>query len=147
MHTSTRTHDTYIWAGRDLAEGKEERARPERLIRHAAKVRQGLFRRPRLFFYARKRVGEGDDELAVALALVLGQGEDAGEVVVVGRLLLLGEVAHDVEALAAARGTRVRHMLILVYGNTFVRTRLSRSKTTRGQGYRERAWVGIGRLL
>ena len=78
---------------------------------------------------------------------MLGQGEDAGEVVVVGRLLLLGEVAHDVEALAAARGTRVRHMLILVYGNTFVRTRLSRSKTTRGQGYRERAWVGIGRLL
>lgn len=46
-----------------------------------------------------ERVGEGDEEAAVALALVGGQREDAGEVVLLRAMLLLAEVSHDVGAL------------------------------------------------
>ena len=46
-------------------------------------IREGLFRGARLLLNFRQGVGEGDDKLAVSLPLVLGECEDAGEVVVV----------------------------------------------------------------
>ena len=64
-----------------------------------------LLGRARLLLNLGERIREGDDELAVALALVLREREDTGQVVVVGRLLLLGKVAHNVKAL---RGLRFR---------------------------------------
>ena len=58
-------------------------------LSHApSKIRERLFRRARLLFNLRKRVGEGNNEFAVTLALVLRQCENAGKIVVVGRLLL-----------------------------------------------------------
>jgi hypothetical protein len=41
-------------------------------------------------------VAEGDEELAVSLPLVGGQGEDARHVIPVRGLLLFGKIAHDV---------------------------------------------------
>ena len=47
-------------------------------------------------FQLAELVAEGDEQLAVALPLVGGQGEDTGHVVPVRGLLLLGEIAHNV---------------------------------------------------
>ena len=52
-----------------------------------------------LAFPPRELVREGDHQLAVALALVARQREDARQVVLLARILLLGEVAHHVRAI------------------------------------------------
>lgn len=55
-----------------------------------------------LFLEAGELVAHADERLAVALALVGGKGEDAGEVVALLALLLLAEVPHHVRAALVA---------------------------------------------
>eukprot|EP00966_Prymnesium_polylepis_P303914 7021028-Prymnesium_polylepis.1 len=63
---------------------------------HEAEVGDGPLGRAQLALAPRELVREGDHELAVALALVARQREDAREVVLLARVLLFGEVAHHV---------------------------------------------------
>jgi hypothetical protein len=48
-------------------------------------------------------IAERDEQLAVSLALVGGQGEDTGHVVSVRRLLLLGEITNYVGTASVIR--------------------------------------------
>ena len=61
---------------------------------HLPQVRQRPLWRPDPVLPLGQLVGKLDEELAVALALVGGQGEDAGQVVVLAPVLLLAEVAN-----------------------------------------------------
>ena len=71
---------------------------PVRSVGQQSQVREWLLRTARLALELGELVAELYEQLAVALALVGRQGEDAGHVVVLAALLLLGEVAHDVVA-------------------------------------------------
>ena len=77
-------------------EQREQRARPVAAVRHEAEVGEGPLRRAHLVLLLGQLVGEGDKELAVPLALVGRQREDARQVVPLLAVLLLAEVAHDV---------------------------------------------------
>lgn len=61
---------------------------------HLAQVRQGPLGGANLGLLLGQLVGEGNEKAAVALALVGGQAEDAGQIVPLLALLLLAEVAH-----------------------------------------------------
>ena len=71
---------------------------PVRSVGQQTQVREWLLRTARLALELGELVAELYEQLAVALALVGRQGEDARHVVVLAALLLLGEVAHDVVA-------------------------------------------------
>ena len=76
-HTTLKTHLV-------LAEGLQQDVCPVALIRELAEVRQRLLGAADLPFLLRKFVRQGDEELAVTLALERREGEDAREVEVVG---------------------------------------------------------------
>ena len=65
-------------------------------------------------------VAEGDEEFAVALALVLRQREDASDVVALGGFLLLAEVADEMAAVFVARGHAVEEEGVDVVVERFV---------------------------
>lgn len=71
----------------------EELARPVAEVGDVAQVGQRALRRAHAALDLGQLVRHGDQELAVALALVGRQREDAGQVVALIRALLLGEVA------------------------------------------------------
>jgi hypothetical protein len=50
-------------------------------VTQQSQIRKRLFRRSCLSFFAREEITEFDQEVAVPFALVVGQGNDAGEVV------------------------------------------------------------------
>ena len=80
---------------------------PVGAVAQQAQVRQRLLGRAELALALRQLVAEGDEQAAVALALVLRQGQDARHVVALGGLLLLGEVADEVAAAGGAGGHAV----------------------------------------
>jgi hypothetical protein len=59
----------------------EDDAGPVGAVRHGAEVGERPLGRADPPFLLRQLVAEGDEEAAVALPLVRGQGQDAGEVV------------------------------------------------------------------
>ena len=69
-------------------QGVEDDAGPVGAVGDGAEVRQRPLGRADLALLFRELVAEGDEEAAVALALVGGQGQDAGEVVALLLLLL-----------------------------------------------------------
>ena len=71
---------------------------PVGAVAEEAEVRERLFRRSELAFAFGEFVAEGDEELAEAFSLVLGQGEDAGYVVAFGGFLFFAEVADEMAA-------------------------------------------------
>lgn len=70
----------------------EELARPVAAVGDIAKVGEGPLRSAHLALDLGQLVAHGDQELAIALALVGGQRQDAGQVVPLLAALLLGEV-------------------------------------------------------
>ena len=80
---------------------------PVGAVAEEAEVGQGLFWGAELALALGELVGEGHEEVAVALALVLRQGEDAGNVVALGGFLLLAEIADQVVPPLVARGHAV----------------------------------------
>ena len=67
----------------------EDDVLPVAAIGHEPQVRQRSLGRPHLLFPPSKQVAEVDDHVAIAFPHVLRQNHDAGEVVVLRRLLLL----------------------------------------------------------
>lgn len=70
--------------------------RPVRPVAQQAEVAQRLFRAAELALVLAEGVGELDEQLAVPVTLVLGQGEDTGDVVVLGGLLFFREITDEV---------------------------------------------------
>ena len=86
--------DTELTSGRsDLFllpdDDAQEHGGPVFHVSEVAQVGQGFLRSARLALAFRQFITELDEELTVALALVLWQGENAGHVVVFLRLLFL----------------------------------------------------------
>ena len=69
--------------------------RPIRAVSQETEVAQRFLRATELALDLAELVGEFDKELSVAMALVLGKCENAGNVVVVRRLFLFREVTND----------------------------------------------------
>lgn len=80
---------------------------PVRPVAQQSEVGEGFLGGPELAFPLRELVAEGDEELAVAFALVLREREDAGDVVALGGFFFLGEVADEVAAVSGAGGHAV----------------------------------------
>lgn len=80
---------------------------PVGAVAEEAEVREGLFGRAELGFASGELVAECDEEFAEPLPLVLGQGQDAGDVVALGRLLFLAEVPDEMAAVRVAGGHAV----------------------------------------
>lgn len=72
----------------------EQDIAPVAPIAQLAEVRQGLLRRPHLLLPLRQLVGQRDEELAVAVALVGREGQDARQVVVLPAALLLWPITN-----------------------------------------------------
>ena len=68
-------------------------------ITQQAQVRKRLLRTPQFAFFLAELVGEFDQEFTVAVSLVLGEGKDTGDVVVVGGFLLFREITNDMTAM------------------------------------------------
>lgn len=83
-----------VLADKDLQYG----LRPVRSIGQQTQIRQWFLRRSRLALELGQLVAELNEQLAVALALIRRHCENAGHVVVLCALLLLGEVPYYVEA-------------------------------------------------
>ena len=81
--------------------------RPVGAVGDHAEVGERPLGRADLALLARELVREGDEEAAVALALVGRQREDARQVVLLGRALLLGEVGDGMAALQRRRETEM----------------------------------------
>ncbi len=64
-------------------------------IAEQAQIGERLLGTAELVLALGELVGEFDEKLAIASALVLRQGQDAGDVVVLGGFLLLGEIAQE----------------------------------------------------
>mmetsp|Transcript_41598 Transcript_41598/g.106452 ORF Transcript_41598/g.106452 Transcript_41598/m.106452 type:complete len:349 (+) Transcript_41598:700-1746(+) len=79
-----------------LLEDVQQHARPVAAVAHLPQVAQRPLRRAHAPLLFGELVREGDEEAAVALALVRRQREDARQVVLLLRGLLLGKVAHHV---------------------------------------------------
>lgn len=87
----------------------EDDALPERVIRDTPEIRERLLRRAGYALDLGQQVAELDEETAEALALVLRQGHDAGDVVALGRtVFLLAEVADEVAAVPVVLRHRVK---------------------------------------
>jgi len=80
---------------------------PVGAVAQQAQVAERLLGAAELALALGELVAESDEELAEALALILRQGQDAGDVVALGGLLLLGEVADEVAAVVVAGGHAV----------------------------------------
>lgn len=80
-------------------------------ITEQTQVGEWLLRTSKLALLLTKLVRELDEQLAVAVSLVLGKGEDTRDVVVLGRLFLFGEVANDVTSLRVAFRLRLHEHL------------------------------------
>mmetsp|Transcript_19883 Transcript_19883/g.50441 ORF Transcript_19883/g.50441 Transcript_19883/m.50441 type:complete len:448 (-) Transcript_19883:704-2047(-) len=81
-----------------VAQHAQQLARPVAVVRGATQVGQRALGRAHLALNLGQLVRHGDEELAVALALVRGEAQDAGQVVPLLAALLLAEVAHHVRA-------------------------------------------------
>ena len=90
-----------------LVEVLHDGALPVAVVTDAPQIGERFLRRARLALHAGKQIAEVDQEAAKALALVLGHGHDAGDVVLLLAGFLLGEVAHEVAALAVVLGQHV----------------------------------------
>ena len=80
---------------------------PVGAVAEEAEVREGFLGGAELGLALGELVAKGDEELAEPFALVLRQGQDAGEVVALGRLLFLAEVPDEVAAVGVADGHAV----------------------------------------
>ena len=80
---------------------------PVGAVAEEAEVGEGFFGGAEFGLALGELVAEGDEELAEPLALVLGQGQDAGDVVALGGFLFLAEVTHEVAAVGVAGGHAV----------------------------------------
>ena len=72
-----------------ILENVQQHPRPVAAITQLPKVRQGLFRRTKALLNLGELIAEGNEELAIAFALVRREGEDAGYIVVLRALFLL----------------------------------------------------------
>lgn len=77
----------------------EQRERPVAAVTEPSQVGQRLFGTADNAFASRQLVAECDQQFAVALPLVGRQDQDAGHIVVLGRVFLLRKVADYVRAL------------------------------------------------
>lgn len=75
---------------------------PVGAVGEEAEIGEGFFGGAEFALAFGELVGEGDEELAVAGALVLGEGENTGDVVAIGGFFFFGEVADEVEAAVVA---------------------------------------------
>ena len=62
-------------------------------VTQQTQVRKRFLGTSEFAFFLAELVGKFDQEFAVSVSLVLGQSEDTGDVIVVGRLLLFREIA------------------------------------------------------
>ena len=85
-----------------------------------SKVGEGFLGGAELALALGELVAEGDEEAAEALALVLGEGQDAGHVVALGGFFLLGEVADQVAAVRVAGAHAVEEEGVDVVVESFV---------------------------
>jgi hypothetical protein len=74
------------------------RLRPIAPVPQQTEIGQGLLRGAQLALDLGKLIRELDEELAKAVTLVLRQGEDTCDIVVLGRFFLFGEVSYDMGA-------------------------------------------------
>lgn len=93
---------------------------PVGAVSQEAEVREGFFGRAKFAFAFGELVAEGDEESAEAFTLVLGQSEDAGDVVVVLAFLFLAEVADEMAAFGVAGGHAVEEERVDVVVESFV---------------------------
>lgn len=73
----------------EVTQDLQQNPRPVAAVAELAQVREWLLRRPHTLFYLRQLIAEGNEEFAITLSLEWRQGEDAGQVVAIWRLLLL----------------------------------------------------------
>ena len=88
---------------RRVAEKLEQRLAPVLAVAEQSEVRERLLRAAELALALAELVAELDEDAAPALALVLGQAEDAGDVVALCAFFLFAEVADEVAAVLVAR--------------------------------------------
>ena len=81
-----------------VAQDLEQHARPVRAVAQQAEVGQRLFGAAHLALALGELVAEGNEQPAIALALVRREGQDASDVVVVGRLFFFRKVADNMAA-------------------------------------------------
>jgi len=103
-----------------LAQDLQQHLRPITAEAQQTQIGQGLFRRPHLAFLLGQFVREGDEKLPVTFALERRQGKNAGQVVLVGRILLFREVADHVETATVALGHDVEQEGLHVVIQSFV---------------------------
>ena len=93
---------------------------PVGAISHQAEIRERFFGRSGFAFAFGEFVAEGDELFAVSQALVLGEGEDAGHVVSLGRFFFFGEVADEMAAVRVTGGHAVEEKGVDVVIECFV---------------------------
>ena len=64
-------------------------------VTQQTQVRKWLLRASQLAFFLAELVGEFDQQLAITVSLVLGESEDTGDVIIVGRFLLFREISNN----------------------------------------------------
>jgi hypothetical protein len=79
-----------------------------------AQIGQRFFGCARFCFNFGQLVAELDEDLAIAETLIRRQGQDTSDIVVLARLFLLGEIAHDVEALGVVFGENIEQERVRV---------------------------------
>ncbi len=85
----------------------EDYSFPVGLVAESAQVGERLFWTARLALVSRQQVAEVDQVASIAGALVLRHDHDAGDVVLLGAVLLLAEVADEVAAVGVVLGEDV----------------------------------------
>lgn len=96
-------HATLALLPRLVRQQIHDRLRPEGAIPQQPQIAERLLRAPELALPFAQLVAEGDEQLAEAHALVLGEGEDARDVVPLGGFFLFREIADEVAAVRVAR--------------------------------------------
>ena len=91
-----------------LGKESEKDVRPVRAVRYLPQITQRLLRTAGLALPLAQLVRQADNELAVAALLILRKGQDTGQIVLLGRHLLLGEVAHNMSTFLIDLGHDVK---------------------------------------
>ena len=106
-HRGQRAQLLDVDFGPPVGEDVDDRLLPVRPIPQQAQVAERFLGAAQPPFPLRELVAEGDEQLPEALALVLREGQDARDVVALGGLFFLGEVADEVAAVLVAGGHAV----------------------------------------
>lgn len=101
------TPNTYLFAISVLVKVLQQDRLPKRVVRDSTQIRQWLFWRASLLLSLGQEVTKVDEQSTKSLSLVLWHGHDTTDIVLLGTMLLLGEVSDQVAALRVVLGQDV----------------------------------------